>query len=80
MYEYICIYVYMYTYIRIHIYIYTYHTSQYTTLTSMLTRSASADNTATVIGLGHAARSAVGIIAPTVGGYVLQVYMCICHV
>ena len=49
-------------------------TSMYTTLTSMLTKAASADNTATVIGLGHAARSAVGIVGPSIGGYVLANY------
>ena len=49
-------------------------TSMYTTLTSMLTKAASADNTATVIGLGHAARSAVGIVGPSIGGYVLAKY------
>ncbi len=49
-------------------------TALYTTITSMLTKSASKQNTATVIGLGHAARSAVGLLAPTVGGYVLAGY------
>ena len=49
-------------------------TALYTTITSMLTKSASKQNTATVIGLGHAARSAVGMLAPTVGGYVLAGY------
>jgi hypothetical protein len=49
-------------------------TALYTTITSMLTKAASKQNTATVIGLGHAARSAVGMIAPTVGGYVLAGY------
>lgn len=49
-------------------------TALYTTITSMLTKAASKQNTATVIGLGHAARSAVGMIAPTIGGYVLAGY------
>ncbi|EKX51933.1 hypothetical protein GUITHDRAFT_102544 [Guillardia theta CCMP2712] len=38
----------------------------------MLTKSASRDNTATVIGLGHASRAACGIIAPTIGGFIMQ--------
>lgn len=29
---------------------------------------------ATVIGLGHAARSLCGILAPTIGGYIYEAY------
>jgi MFS family permease len=44
----------------------------YTSITSLLSKASDSDNTATVIGLGHAARSAVGIVGPSVGGFLLE--------
>jgi len=48
--------------------------TMYTTVTSMLTKSTPREVSATVIGLGHAARAICGIVAPTVGGYLYSGY------
>mmetsp|Transcript_34657 Transcript_34657/g.81237 ORF Transcript_34657/g.81237 Transcript_34657/m.81237 type:complete len:413 (+) Transcript_34657:56-1294(+) len=46
--------------------------AMYTTVTSMVTRGTPREVSATVIGLGHAARSLCGIVAPTIGGYLYK--------
>ncbi|KAG9415936.1 hypothetical protein AC1031_000321, partial [Aphanomyces cochlioides] len=46
----------------------------YTVLSSQMSKGAKNEDRATAIGLSHASRSACGLVAPTLGAIVLQVY------